>query len=288
MSQTPFFKLYTSDWRDGTKSLSFEAQGFYARAITLMWDAKGGISADRRKLAVAMQCDPRTAERLRDTLVAAGKFTVSDGLLVNARILIEISEHQRRSNAATQRELSPKLPLDIAAKSGKRSAGSRPEVTAKKSENTAISKNGRSQGEQLRSQKSEVRDQKEAVVGAAPDAHDTHRGPSALATDASNLDSQELFDRLSKAAGNSLSPLAIGLQSLGEPLGWLNSGADLELDVLPVVKFLSQKAQPGSIRSWRYYASAVSDAKHCRERGLPPPSGFKPQPDARAHMRRFG
>lgn len=86
------------------------------------------------------------------------------------------------------------------------------------------------------------------------------------------IDSHALHARLVAAAGPSLYQLALGLVAVSEPISWLKAGADLELDVLPIVQALGARARPGSIRSWNYFAPAVSEAKARRERGLPAPS----------------
>jgi hypothetical protein len=88
---------------------------------------------------------------------------------------------------------------------------------------------------------------------------------------ARKIDPAELYDKLVEAANGSLNPMAakMGMIAVSDPIGWLNAGADLELDVLPAVRELGHKAAKGTVQSWRYFAPKVSELKARREAGLP-------------------
>jgi hypothetical protein len=95
--------------------------------------------------------------------------------------------------------------------------------------------------------------------------------------DNGRVDPKVLFETLSTAANGSLYPLSVGLQVVAEPLGWIEQGADLHKDILPVVRALSHKVKPKSVKSWKYFAQAVADAMEARKLGLPPPvQGMRP------------
>lgn len=115
------------------------------------------------------------------------------------------------------------------------------------------------------------------------------RSTAAAATTAkpsSGINANELFDRLADAAGVSLYPLALCLQTVSEPLGWLDAGCDLERDILPVVRALGARAKPQSIRSWAYFGPAVAEARDRRLRGLPPVAGDTAKPQRSEAERR--
>jgi uncharacterized protein YdaU (DUF1376 family) len=116
-SKRPFMRLFTSDYRDGTARLSFEQKGFYMQVLTLLHDGER-VPADPRKLGVMMQCDPRTAARLTQSLIAAGKLYEQDGELRNKRIDrdLEPTSAEDRSDFA---ETSAELPGDVGEKSGR-------------------------------------------------------------------------------------------------------------------------------------------------------------------------
>jgi uncharacterized protein YdaU (DUF1376 family) len=109
----PYMKLFTSDYRDGTYSLSFELQGFYMRILTLLADGEA-VPSDARRLGVMMQCDPRTAGRLTKGLIHVEKLFEQDGLLKNPRIERDKSAELRGDFGETSAELQP----DIDEKSG--------------------------------------------------------------------------------------------------------------------------------------------------------------------------
>lgn len=92
-------------------------------------------------------------------------------------------------------------------------------------------------------------------------------------TRARKIDQTDLYDKLVEAANGSLNPLAarVGMMTVSDPIGWINAGADIDLDILPAVRELGHKAAKGSVGSWRYFANKVSELKARREAGLPPP-----------------
>ncbi|WP_424958464.1 hypothetical protein [Hyphomicrobium sp. 1Nfss2.1] len=106
---------------------------------------------------------------------------------------------------------------------------------------------------------------------------DTSYTNTADDTRARSIDCHELYDKLTEAANGSLYPLAIGLHAVAEPLMWIRQGADLDLDILPVIRDIGHRAPKGSIRTWSYFAGPVSTQKARREKGLPPPGDFSPR-----------
>lgn len=118
--------------------------------------------------------------------------------------------------------------------------------------------------------------------------------PSVVAADSdrrTKIDPACLCEKLMVEANGALNPLAksMGLQSVSEVIGWIQSGADVELDILPAVREVAHRARPGSVRAWSYFRGAVADYRARREIGLPPPSahivnGSNAKP---SHMRRY-
>lgn len=84
-------------------------------------------------------------------------------------------------------------------------------------------------------------------------------------------DARALAVKLLEAGGQALSPISPAIMIMSEPLGWIDSGADLDLDIVPTVRALVMKAKPASIQSWRYFAGAVAKHRDARLQGLPPP-----------------
>lgn len=80
------------------------------------------------------------------------------------------------------------------------------------------------------------------------------------------------LDRLMKACNGALDNPAncMGLLTSATPIMWLESGCDLERDVLPTLEAAGKKHHGKRIRSWDYFTGAVTEARDRRMRGLPP------------------
>ncbi len=116
-----------------------------------------------------------------------------------------------------------------------------------------------------------------------------------------NLDKLEtaLLTACNGAASAAASP---GLLSMAEPIKWLESGCDLELDILPTVKARAHKLRPGSLKAWSYFTDAIADAKATRLKPMPNGGArpnYEPKPrrkttdemtleEYRAHLERGG
>lgn len=101
-------RINVTEILEGIEGLSWEQRGYYVTALFKMYARMGGIPNADYDGARAMSCDVRFFRRLRDQLLAAGKFYVEDGLLKNKRVEKEITsyviEHRRRQRAALERE----------------------------------------------------------------------------------------------------------------------------------------------------------------------------------------
>ena len=62
---------------------------------------------------------------------------------------------------------------------------------------------------------------------------------------------------------------APGLLSMSIPLMWIESGADLDRDVLPTLKAVGarEKQRGRQINNWNYFTNPIADAKRIRESG---------------------
>lgn len=94
-----------------------------------------------------------------------------------------------------------------------------------------------------------------------------------IAAAAAPIDLVELRERLMGVAGEALAneAAAPGLLHIGIVAGWVESGCDLELDIVPAVDARARAAiRTGKkIHSWSYFAQAVADAKAARTRPMP-------------------
>lgn len=83
------------------------------------------------------------------------------------------------------------------------------------------------------------------------------------------IDFRDLHRRLIEAGGDALNRTSASLETVSDVIGWIETGADLDKDILPVIRAKAARARPQSIRSWQYFATAVADAVEKRKRGLP-------------------
>jgi len=84
-----------------------------------------------------------------------------------------------------------------------------------------------------------------------------------------NYDYRELAPRLFEAGGAALNRTAASLEVMSEPRGWLAQGCDLEEDILPAIRAVAARTTAGRVSAWRYFASAVAEARDKRLKPLP-------------------
>jgi uncharacterized protein YdaU (DUF1376 family) len=103
-----WIKLNIAEFLEGIDELTYEQRGFYITALLKMYARHDGIPVDDRDGAQAMGCNPRTFRLHKASLLEAGKFYVSDGMLRNKRFDYELAEFTRqakkRREAALKRE----------------------------------------------------------------------------------------------------------------------------------------------------------------------------------------
>ncbi len=85
------------------------------------------------------------------------------------------------------------------------------------------------------------------------------------------LDLKQLSEQLFDAAGGCLANQAIapGLAMMTIPQMWIESGCDLERDVLPSVRMIAAKYPGKRIKTWDYFTSVIAETKAKRIAGLP-------------------
>ncbi len=86
------------------------------------------------------------------------------------------------------------------------------------------------------------------------------------------LDLDQLETALRDAAGEALNAASPGLLILAAPQRWLDSGADLQGDVVPAIATRARSLKPGSVRSWRFFDGVVADWMEQRAAGVDLPT----------------
>jgi len=238
----PYMRLFTSDYRDGTVHLDFEAQGFYFRILTYLHDGET-VPADPVQLARFLQCNARTVRKLLPKLIAAGKLYQSGFELKNPRIERELEA----TSAPIQPDVEPNSEPKI----------EKPESNQEGSD--SYYRAGQSHS-QFHIQKEEL----EAAAELEP-ARPPPDPPAALKP----LD--DLYNRLVEAGGKALAdPVnAQGLLQLSFPLMWIERGCDLEKDILPTIRAKARSHKGKPIKAWNYFTEAVVEAMVARTSPLP-------------------
>lgn len=85
-----WYRRCGADFIHGTMKLSLEEKGAYSLCLDLIYDRGGPIPDDERWLAGICNVSTRKWRSLRDRLIEAGKLTLVDGHLTNARAELEI------------------------------------------------------------------------------------------------------------------------------------------------------------------------------------------------------
>lgn len=84
---------------------------------------------------------------------------------------------------------------------------------------------------------------------------------------------RQLFDACNGSLDNPVN--CQGLLNLAVPMMWLESGADLERDVLPTLKAIGRQRHGKRIRSWDYFTKPVLETRDKRLAGLPQAAEIK-------------
>ena len=151
-----FFKGYHAAFINGIMHMSLEMRGAYCTVLFIMYDRMAGFPYDEQEGAVLLRVDKRVYRRVRDYLIADGKFYRDGDVIRNKRVEDEITayvtEYLRRSEAAKKREAARKfhrtsveLPANFARTSGELPAEVREKSDELETKNATKSKDEVSQ-----------------------------------------------------------------------------------------------------------------------------------------------
>lgn len=104
----PYFRFYPRDYFEATRVLTLEERGAYMDIICLEMMLEGVLRDDDDLLSHHLHISKRKWRPLKAALVAHGKLSVEDGMIVNDRCVRELAalmdERRNRSDAAASRE----------------------------------------------------------------------------------------------------------------------------------------------------------------------------------------
>lgn len=225
----PYLPLYVGDYLKDTGFLTVEQHGAYCLLLMRMWSAGGELPNDEAKLARLLGLSVKKWRPIWAALL--GYFIVSDSVLTHKRVTEELEKAEilRQKRAAA------------GAKGGSKKAN------GNKAPTEAIATAGPKQiiPEQV-------------DKGASQAQH-----PSAAGHSRADLDLIE--NQLREASGQQQDPTPT-LMVLSAPLGWIQSGHDWQLDVLPTVRVVASR-MTRKPKSWDYYTEPIREAS-AKRRGM--------------------
>ena len=232
-----YVKFFPGDFLNGTAHMSLELRGAYITTLCVMYDRMGGFPYDEHEGGVLLRVDKRVYRRVRDALLADGKFYRDGDLIRNARVDREIAsyvtEYRRRSEAAKKREAerakereaelakqlelhstSGELPPNLSRTSGELPAEVKPKSFELDAKNSTKTTNEEAQADHIpeaRSQKPEARYKKEreeevglglpAPVAAATPAKPQNRTDAQIAIGVEVLAAFQAYNALAQDVG---------------------------------------------------------------------------------------
>lgn len=277
----PWLKFWPRDWRgdQALRACSLAARGLWIEMIAIMHEAEpyGCLVLNDRPIPPAMLArqvgaEVAETEMLLSELEAAGVVRRKrTGILYSPRMVRDAVRARKGDENAAKRWRKP----DENPSAAKCEAAENTEGIAAPNGSSAFYPLGPPE-----EQKAEGRIQRESCPAALqPDAAGARppepRPPPPAPQPAPTLPPID-FDRvkaaLFAAGGAALDPTAVALEMLAEPRRWLAEGCDLEADIVPAVAALAGRIRAENappVRSWRYFAGAVADARARRLRPLP-------------------
>lgn len=257
-----YAQWHIGDYIIGTQGMSLEHEGAYQRFLMRLYARGKPLPDDDRVMAAIMSLSTRVWCRVKAALVALGKIIVRAGCLTNSRFekerLKRAEQLHKRSLAAQarwhpEREVSAK-PEPVAESVSPKFAGSLPETSGKFSAK---------------------KDEKPNEIKAPQDASAyANQYPLTKNTILSSVRTRDELDllrkRLLEAGGGAINEAHPGFMVLAEPINWLESGCDLEMDIVPAIMKTVRAKRTGQIVNWAYFRAAIREARDTRLAPMPP------------------
>lgn len=238
MNGLPYYKAYPRDFLEGTIGMPFEVKAAYRLLLDLIYMQDGRLTDDARYISGHLGVTVRKWNIIRSELIERGKIQIISGFIANYRADKELETSRKFQENQAEKAAKPKKNNGL------------PKAAAKPARDNTEP------------------DTDIATANAAAIGRDAHR-------ETSDLDDLEVQCR--EAAGLTDSP-SPGLLVIGPIVEAIANGADLELDVLPVMRLFKARRRFG--QSWTYYLKAIADAKATRLSqpvGVPARSQAPPQ-----------
>jgi uncharacterized protein YdaU (DUF1376 family) len=224
----PYLPLYVGDYLKDTGSLTIEQHGAYFMLLMRMWSAGGSLPDDDGKLSRLVGVTVKKFKAIWPDL--SELFQHADGRITHKRVTLELqkAEALREKRAAAGAK------------------GGAAKTLKTNTPNEAIAK----------------AEPKQIISGQVE--RDTSQAQHPLAG-LGKPDLNLIEIQLREASGQQTDPTP-SLFVLSAPIGWLQSGHDWQLDVLPTVRGIAAR-MTRKPKSWDYYTEPIREAS-AKRRGM--------------------
>lgn len=239
---SPFMPLYVGDYLSDTAHLTAEEHGAYLLLIMAYWQSGRPLPSDPKRLAIIARIPNERWTDVERTLEQF--FDVTPTEWKHERIETELERYRDK--------------VEKARIAGKASARKRKATKNQRTLERTLERPCNYSDLDL-----DLEEEKSSAVARARES-----------CAAPTVD----LDRLMEACEGALDNPAncMGLLTSTTPIMWLESGCDLDRDVLPTLEAAGKKHHGKRIRSWDYFTGAITEARDRRLRGLPPIAARKP------------
>lgn len=224
----PYLPLYVGDYLKDTGHLTTEQHGAYVLLLMRMWSAGGILSPDEGRLA-------------RLAGVSVKKWRPIWSVLSEFFIVAE--------NGISHKRVAEELQKAEALRIKRSAAGAKGGATKPNRNNGAAQANAKAEPKQI------IPDHEDKDASQAQ-----HPLAEQGRADLNLIESQ-----LREASGQQSDPTP-SLFVLSAPLGWIESGHDWQLDVLPTVRSVAAR-MARKPKSWDYYTEPIREAS-AKRRGM--------------------
>lgn len=241
--QLPWFKCYQDKWLEDTRDLPPDLRGIYFDCLCLMYKYSGPLRDDPHWVSHQMHVSVRVWKRAREALIEQKYLFETPEGLVNKRASNEI---ENRSEVQVKRQIS-------GSKSRRK--------TEFNSENANEFNEAEVANAPIRARIEIEEEREEREEREEEQLLSSSINPAPTDDDCLGFSDDELFRKLSEAAGDLLVRDSSSLGRLDVPKRWIREGCDLERDVLPSLRLVATRRPARSVRSWRYFSAEVLETK---------------------------
>jgi uncharacterized protein YdaU (DUF1376 family) len=102
MGKPPWVRFFPSDWLAGTRGMSAAETGVYITLVAMLYESQSSIRNDETRLSRLCGLPVASYRKIVSALVEQDKITLSDGMLWNMRVGVELQIRIEKTEAASK------------------------------------------------------------------------------------------------------------------------------------------------------------------------------------------